>query len=130
MKVTQLRAEKKLTLRYFKSNTRGAILPSPIQKRDEVLMYNIGIRAFVYIYMMFIIILISLLFSLQHWYYYYSVYSIKSLHLTSLRWWLHDPSLSGWNFNPSSWDRFHPTIAWENQISSQQRETVFHMVFV
>ena len=47
MKVTQLRAEKKLTLRYLKSNTRGAILPSPIQKRDEVLMYNIGIRAFI-----------------------------------------------------------------------------------
>ena len=47
MKVTQLRVEKNLALRYFKNNTRGVILPSRIQKRDQVLMHNIGIRAFI-----------------------------------------------------------------------------------
>ena len=47
MKVTQLRVEKNLALRYFKNNSRGAILPSRIQKRDQVLMHNIGIRAFI-----------------------------------------------------------------------------------
>ena len=119
MKVTQLRDEKNLVLRYFKSNTRRAILPSSIQKRDQVLMYNmwhsciyyriiVGILRldtiicnlyinvcmyvciYIYIYLSIYIymftILISRLLSLQHFYYYYSVYSIKSLHFTSLKW--------------------------------------------
>ena len=30
-----------------------------------------------------------------------------------LKWWLHDLVLSGWNFDPSSWDRFYLTITWE-----------------
>ena len=47
-----------------------------------------------------------------------------------LRWWLHDTSLPGWNFNSSSRDRFHPTITWKNQISSRQSRTVFHLIFV
>ena len=31
-----------------------------------------------------------------------------------LRWWLHDPGLPGWNFNPSSRGIFHPTITCGN----------------
>ena len=47
-----------------------------------------------------------------------------------LRWWLHDPVLPGWNFNPSSRDRFHPAITWGNHFSSRQGGTGFHLVFV
>ena len=34
--------------------------------------------------------------------------------LFHLRWWFHDPGLPGWNFNPSSRDRFYPTITCGN----------------
>ena len=39
-------------------------------------------------------------------------------------------ALPRWNFNLFGQDRFHPKIAWGNQISSQQRRTFFHLVFV
>ena len=37
-----------------------------------------------------------------------------------LRWWLHDPLLREWKFNPSSRNRFHATITWGNQFSSRK----------
>ena len=45
-------------------------------------------------------------------------------------WWLRDLVLTGWNFNLSSRDRFHPTITWVNWFSSRQGGTAFHLVFV
>ena len=40
-----------------------------------------------------------------------------------LRWWLHDPSLPGWNFTPSSWDKCHPPITCGNYLLSRQGGT-------
>ena len=46
------------------------------------------------------------------------------------RWWLYDPVLLGWNFNPFSQDRSPSTITWGNQFSSRPGGTSFHLVFV
>ena len=34
----------------------------------------------------------------------------KRRNVMTLRWWLHDPGLPGWNFNPSTWPDFTPRL--------------------
>ena len=57
----------------------------------------------------------------------YSTYScfltICFYRLWLLRWWLHDPGLPGWNFNPPSRGIFHPDYMWKLNFITVRRDS-------